>query len=424
MTTFTHKCDLVEREPSPMKNTDQQQQSAQSPHQISSLFSTRHFNMSKLGKLIGFSFCVTLLSTLMSCVWQWSFDHGAEHSGTPVALAATEAATLTPEEKINISIYQKSSPAVVNISSTVLAMDVFSNVVPEQGSGSGVILTPEGFILTNAHVVKDAQRLEVTLLNGRAYKAKLIGGDVSKDVALIKIDPGTVKLPTIAMGDSDHLQVGQMVYAIGNPFGLNSTLTTGVISSLGRTLKAQNGRLIEGVIQTDAAINPGNSGGPLINSSGQLIGINTAIFSPSGSSAGIGFAIPANSARRIAEDLISYGRIIRPFLGVELGLEVNPHIAEALNLPVKKGLMVAQVVPNGPAAKGGLKPANQVLVVGNRQIPVGGDIIVSYDGHPAENGDRFINYVESKRPNETLKLQVNRDGKPVNLVITLTERPR
>ncbi len=375
-------------------------------------------------KLIGFSFCVTLLSLLMSCVLQWPFNsQEPQHTGIPVSLAATEKPVLTAEEKINISIYQKSSPAVVNISSTVVAMDVFSNVIPEQGSGSGVILTPDGYILTNAHVVKDAQRLEVLLLNGKSYKAKLIGGDVSKDVALIKIDPGATKLPTIQIGNSSQLQVGQMVYAIGNPFGLNSTLTTGVISSLGRTLKAPNGRLIEGVIQTDAAINPGNSGGPLLDSSGQLIGINTAIFSPSGSSAGIGFAIPANSARLIAEDLIAHGHLIRPFLGMEIGLELNPHIAEALNLPVKKGFTVARVVANSPAQKAGLQPADKVLVVGNRQIPVGGDIIVNYDGKAAENADQFINYVEAKRPGDTLTLKVNRNGKTLTLSVVLAERP-
>lgn len=381
------------------------------------------FSLGKLGRLIGFSFSVTLLSMLMSCVLQWPFDHVATQPGSPVVLAASEKATLTSAERLNIDIYEQASPAVVNISSTVLAMDVFANIVPEQGSGSGIILTPDGYILTNAHVVKDAQRLEVTLLDGTTYKAKLIGGDVSKDVALIKIDTGARKLPTLEIGDSDHLQVGQMVYAIGNPFGLNSTLTTGVISSLGRTLKAQNGRLIEGIIQTDAAINPGNSGGPLINSSGQLIGINTAIFSPSGSSAGIGFAIPANSARRIAEDLISYGHVIRPYLGLEIGMEITPHLAQALKLPVQKGLMVSQVLQNAPAGKSGLKGASKVLVVGNRQIPVGGDIIVSYDGRPAESADRFINYVESKRPNDILTLKINRNGQPLTLSVKLAERP-
>jgi putative serine protease PepD len=205
---------------------------------------------------------------------------------------------------------------------------------------------------------------------------------------------------------------------------LNSTLTTGVISSLGRTLKAENGHLMENIIQTDAAINPGNSGGPLLNSAGQLIGINTAIFSPSGSNAGIGFAIPANSARRIAEDLISYGHVIRPYLGVEIGLEITPESAEALNLPVKQGLMVARVIKGAPAERAGLQSAGKSIIVGNRRIPIGGDIITAYDGHPAESADKFSNYIDSKRPGDTVHLDVNRNGKPITIAVTLSERPR
>jgi S1-C subfamily serine protease len=383
--------------------------------------------LKKIGKLAGFSLAVLVLSLLMSCAvdslrGQWPFGQ-KDATSTPEVLAAPGAATLTPEEKINITIYQRVSPAVVNISSTVLAMDVFANIVPEQGVGSGMILTPDGYVLTNAHVVEDAQRLEVMLLNGKTYKAKLVGGDVSKDVALLKIDPGTEKLPTIQIGDSSQLQVGQFVYAIGNPFGLNSTLTTGIISSLGRSLRAQNGRLMENIIQTDAAINPGNSGGPLLNSAGQVIGINTAIFSPSGSSAGIGFATPSNTARRIAEDLIAYGRVIRPYLGVELGMELNPTIAKALNLSVNRGLMVANVVQGGPAAQAGIRPSGRVLAVGNRRIPIGGDIITAYDGKPVKGPDQFLNYVESKRPGDILRLNIVRDGKPMTVEVKLAERP-
>lgn len=382
----------------------------------------KHY-LHKFGKLVGFSFAVLILSTLMSCVFQWPFA-SKNPITTPSVLAEAQKAILLPEEKVNISIYQKASPAVVNISSTTLAMDVFANVIPEEGTGSGMILTPDGYILTNAHVVESAQRLEVMLLNGKTYPAKLIGGEVSKDVALLKIDPGADKLPTLEIGDSDHLQVGQMVYAIGNPFGLNSTLTTGVISSLGRTLKAQNGRLIEGVIQTDAAINPGNSGGPLLNSSGQVIGINTAIFSPSGSSAGIGFTIPSNSARRIADDLIRTGHVIRPFLGVEVGMEITPNLARALKLPVKQGVMVARVIPGSPAAQAGIHPAKQALVIGNRRVPMGGDIITAYDGHIVENADRLMNYIESKRPGDTIKLSIVRNGHPMTATVTLSERVR
>ena len=381
----------------------------------------------KTVKLLGFSFAVCVLSMLMSCAvqWPWQQAHPPVSSNilrSDTVLAASEPITLNAQEKTNIAIYKQASPTVVNISSVVYAMDIFSNVIPEEGMGSGVILTSDGYILTNAHVVADAQKLEVMLLDGKTYKAKLIGGDVSRDVALIKIDPGTQKLPAITLGDSTHLQVGQMVYAIGNPFGLNSTLTTGVISSLGRTLKAQNGRLMENIIQTDAAINPGNSGGPLLNSAGQLIGINTAIFSPSGSNAGIGFAIPINSARRIAEDLIHVGHVIRPFLGIEVGLEINPHVAEALHLPVKQGLMVARVIKGGPAEKAGLHGSGRILVVGNREIPIGGDILISYDGKPATSAERFMNYVETKRPGEILHLGINRNGQSVTVNVKLEER--
>lgn len=379
----------------------------------------------QVGRLAGFSLAVSLLSLTMSCVLQGTLFPGKPFTpGASMSVFANpQTPELLPEEKVNIGIYRKVSPAVVNISSTVLALDVFSNVIPEQGQGSGVILTADGYILTNAHVVEQADRLEVMLLNRKTYKAELVGGDVSRDVALLKIDTHGEKLPIAQLGDSDRLQVGQQVYAIGNPFGLNSTLTTGVISSLGRTLKAQNGRLMEGIIQTDAAINPGNSGGALLNSAGQLIGINTAIFSPSGSSAGIGFAIPANNARRIAEDLITYGRIIRPYLGVEVGIEITPAVADALHLPSKTGLMIARIIPGSPAAQAGLHPADHSIVVGNRQIPLGGDIVTAYDGHAAEHTDSFINYLESRHPGNIVTLKIIRAGKPLTVTVQLVERP-
>jgi S1-C subfamily serine protease len=219
------------------------------------------------------------------------------------------------------------------------------------------------------------------------------------------------------------LQVGQQVYAIGNPFGLNSTITTGIISSLNRTLKAENGRVMENIIQTDAAINPGNSGGPLLDSAGRLIGINTAIFSPTGASAGIGFAVPVNTARRIANDLIQYGRVIRPYLGLNISLPVTPAIARAIGVPPVEGLMVGNVQSGTPAAQAGIKGGDRVLQVGNRRILLGGDIITLMDGKPVQNIGHFVNYIESKQPGDTVVLQIIRAGKPANVSIRLEERP-
>ena len=365
---------------------------------------------------------------LLGCMGRETSESVPETAPAPkIELPAELPGEMSGDEKRNIALYRNASPAVVNISVQGVSMDEYANVIPEAGVGSGLIVTPTGYILTNAHVVENARRLEVTLLSGKSYSAEVIGGDLSRDIALIKIDPGTEQLPVIPLGDSSHLYVGQSVYAIGNPFGLQSTLTTGVISSLGRTLKARNGREMENIIQTDAAINPGNSGGPLLDSSGRLIGINTAIFSPSGAYAGIGFAVPANSAKRILDDLLKEGRVIRPWVGVGIGMELTPDIAEALNVPLpeaRTGLLVAEVVPGGPAAKAGLRGAGRVLEAGGHRIPVGGDVIVAYDGTPVKSAALFVDAVESHRPGDTMRLDVIRDGKPLTLTVTLKERPR
>jgi S1-C subfamily serine protease len=342
---------------------------------------------------------------------------------TPAVMADTSQGLLQPDEQQNIQIYRLCSPAVVNITSINVSVDMFFNLVPQKGVGSGVILTKDGYILTNAHVVEDAEKLEVTLLNGKTYKARLVGGDLNNDTALIKIDPDTPSLPTIKLGDSTHLMVGQKVYAIGNPFGLKSTLTTGVISSLGRTLKAENGRVMDNIIQTDAAINPGNSGGALLDSQGRLIGINTAIFSPSGANVGIGFAVPVNTSRRIANDLIQYKRVIRPYIGIQPGLEVTPYIAKALNLPTEQGVMIGNVVPGSPAAAGGLHGGKRQWV-GNQAVVIGGDIVTAVDNRPITTTDSFLNYIETRRPGDSVELTViNAQGKSRRVIIRLVERP-
>ncbi len=284
---------------------------------------------------------------------------------------------LTEEEKTNIRVFQEASPSVVNITTTTIVMDFFS-VYPQKGAGSGSIIDPSGYILTNYHVVRDANKITVTLINGKKYPARLVGADPENDLAVIKIDPEKPLKP-LPLGDSDTLKVGQKVYAIGNPFGLNSTLTTGIISALGRPLSTEEGVVIEDVIQTDAPINPGNSGGPLLDTNGRMIGINTAIFTPSGGSVGIGFAIPVNTAKELIPDLITYGRVRRPYLGV-VGIPLWPSLAQALGLPVDEGILVSEVVEGSPAQEAGIRGGTRPVIISDTIVYLGGDIILEING--------------------------------------------
>jgi len=368
------------------------------------------------------SACAAVL-LLWSSFWVYQrFVSPTPNSLAGSVLATSTAKNLLPEEQRNIEIYKSVSPAVVNITSTVLKYDFFHNPIPSEGSGSGVILTATGYILTNSHVIEGARQLEVTLIDGKTLPAKLIGSDPSCDTALIQIQ-NKAPLPFVTIGNSEDLEVGQNVYAIGNPFGLNSTLTTGVISSLNRSLKAPNGRLIEHVIQTDAAINPGNSGGPLLDSSGHLIGINTAIFSPSGANAGIGFAIPASRAKKVADDLIRVGRVVHSYLGTTISLELSPRISQVLKLPVNHGVLVGEVYPDSPAQKAGLRGGNQVVEMGNHQLLLGGDILTEMDGKGITSANAFLGTIESKKPGDKMTLTVYRDGKLIKVTVVLKERP-
>jgi putative serine protease PepD len=256
---------------------------------------------------------------------------------------ACRAYALTDEELNNIELYRRVGPGVVKITSTLIEHDVLMHALPAEGTGSGSIIDPRGYILTNKHVIGRG-KIEVTLANGQKFRAKLIGSDLGSDLAVVKINAPAGELTVIPMGDSAHLMVGQKALVIGDPFGLGKSLTVGVISSIGRTVRASNGFLVENVIQTDAAINPGNSGGPLIDSSGKIIGITTAIFSPTGASVGIGFAIPINLARKVAEQLIQKGYYSYSYLGAGL-MDLFPGIARVLKLPVQSGALVTSVVP-------------------------------------------------------------------------------
>jgi len=333
------------------------------------------------------------------------------------------SAALTEDEKNNIAVYEKVSEGVVNITSTAMQLDFFFNAYPTQGSGSGSIIDTQGHILTNHHVVAEAQKLEVTLGDGSKWPATLVGSDPDNDLAVIKIDAPKVKLKVIPMGDSKNLRIGQKVLAIGNPFGLQSTLTTGIISSVGRTIRSVAGTLIENVIQTDAAINPGNSGGPLLNSDGEIIGINSAILSPSGGSVGIGFAIPVNTAKRVVPDLISKGYVTYPWIGATIQ-SLIPEIAKYLKLNIERGAMIAEVVKGGPAEKAGLIGGKQRIQVGNTILLAGGDIVVKADHQDVKTNDELIHYIREKKPGDTILLKIYRNGSFVDVKVTLGERPR
>jgi putative serine protease PepD len=338
-------------------------------------------------------------------------------------LSVGQAFSITEDEKNNIAVYEKVADGVVNVTSTAIQMDFFFNAFPTQGSGSGSIIDAKGHILTNHHVVANAQKLEVTLADGSKWPAKLIGSDPDNDLAVIKIDAPKEKLKVIPMGDSKSLRIGQKVLAIGNPFGLQRTLTTGIVSSLGRKIRSEGGTLIEDVIQTDAAINPGNSGGPLLNSEGEIVGINSAIISPTGGSVGIGFAIPVNTAKRVVPELISKGYVTYPYIGATIW-SLSPELAKYLKLKIERGAMIAEVVKGSPADKAGLRGGDQKVQVGNMIVLVGGDIVVKADQKEVKTNDELIHYIREKKPGDSILLKVLRKDSYVDVKVTLGERPR
>jgi len=347
--------------------------------------------------------------------------------GLIIVLFLSQMATVlagTEDEQNNIEVYEAAAPGVVNITTSSVERDFFFNIVPRKGAGSGAIVDKEGYILTNFHVIQDARHLEVTLADGSKWKGKLVGTDPDNDLAVIKIDAPSRKLIVIPMGDSDGLLVGQKVLAIGNPFGLGQTLTTGVVSSLGRTLRAQNNTLIEDIIQTDASINPGNSGGPLLNSDGRMIGINTAIFSPTGASVGIGFAIPVNTAKRIIPELITRGYYAYPWMGASI-TTLLPADARALDFTVEGGALLIEIVRGGPAHKAGMRGGDRRVRLGNRIVIVGGDVVVAADGESIDTADTLIRIIREKRPGDLLTLEVYRGGlHRQEVLLRLEERPR
>jgi len=330
-------------------------------------------------------------------------------------------AVYSSDEEINVNVFEKAHPAVVNIASTTLSMNFWMEVIPRQGQGSGFIIDRRGYILTNNHVVAKAQKLTVTTAKGKKIDATLVGRDPRSDLAVIRIPPGDVEA-VATLGDSDKLRPGQKAIAIGNPFGLSHTLTTGIISALHRSIRTEEGNEIEDLIQTDAAINPGNSGGPLLDSNGDVIGINTAIFSLSGGYQGIGFAIPINLAKRVATQLITSGRVARPWLGIS-GLSLSPYLAESLGLNVKEGVLVVQVVPGGPAFQAGLKGGDREVLIRGFRIALGGDIITDVDGTTVADMKQLVHHVEQMKVGATADLGIIRNGFSKRIRLKLLERP-
>jgi S1-C subfamily serine protease len=329
-------------------------------------------------------------------------------------------AGLGSDELNNIDIYKSARLATVNITSTVYRRDWFFQVVPSRETGSGVILGDDGRILTNNHVLAGSNKIFVTLSDHSKYDAEVLVRDPSNDLGLIRITPKK-KLPFLRLGDSDTLQVGQKVLAIGNPFGLEGTLTTGIVSSLGRDIQDEGNRFLEGMIQTDAAINPGNSGGPLLDSQGSVIGINTAIYGPGGN-IGIGFAMPINRAKVMLSDYKAGRSFKRSRLGVEVAY-VTGDLAEALQLPKEGGLLVQGLVRGSPAAAAGIRGPRQWVVVGNTEVGIGGDLIMAIDGRPADRNDAIVRAIGKKRPGDTVELQLYRDKRTLKLTVKLGETP-
>jgi S1-C subfamily serine protease len=348
----------------------------------------------------------------------------------PIAPLPDEGEAANALEAQVIAVYETVGPLVVNITNRGYTYDMFRRAIPQEGSGSGFLYDREGHIITNYHVIENAEELLVAFADEEVYEAQVVGTDPANDLAVLKIEARPEDLPEpVVIGDSDRLRVGQFVVAIGNPFGLEQTLTIGVISALGRVIESpENNRFIGEAIQTDAAINPGNSGGPLLDLNGRLIGVNSQIISPSRASAGIGFAVSANTVRRVVPELIARGYYPHPWLGAEM-LPLTPALARVfeeagMQVPVTSGLMVMETVRGAPAAQAGLRGAQEFVTVGRYEVPVGGDIIIAVNGERVETFEDMTVYLETQtKVGNTVDVTVIRDGQEQNIPVTLAERP-
>ena len=342
-------------------------------------------------------------------------------NGSPLTLTEAHAAPeYDAEENNNIQVYKKAMPSVVNITSSTVGLNFFYGLVPQQGQGSGFVLDKQGHILTNYHVIADAQKIEVTTYDKRRAKARVIGRDPSHDLALLQID--SPNLVPAVLADSKGLVVGQKVYAIGNPFGLQGTMTTGIISAI-RSIHSPQGNAIDNAIQTDAAINPGNSGGPLLNSRGEVIGINSLIATGNEGveqNAGIGFAIPIDTAKAVLGDFQKYGRVRRPSLGI-VSLPIDPSLASQMGLAADYGVLIQRALPNGAAERAGLRGGSEVAYLGNMQIYLGGDLIVGIDDQEVTSTQDIADIMNRRQTGDTVKVTFYRGRKKMTATVTLGE---
>jgi S1-C subfamily serine protease len=329
----------------------------------------------------------------------------------------------TEDERENISIYEQLNAGVVNITTETVALNWFLEPVPQAGgSGSGSIIDTRGYVLTNNHVIENANKVYINLADGSQYEGTVVGTDPENDIAVLKFDPPRGNdIRTIPFGSSDNLKVGQKVLAIGNPFALERTLTVGIVSGLGRPIQTSTNNIIRDMIQTDASINPGNSGGPLLDTQGRMIGINTMIYSPSGGSVGIGFAVPINTAKRVVAEIIEYGKVRRGWIDATV-VQIFPSLVRYAKLPISSGLLVSRTRRNGQAEKAGLRQGAEPVQYGRSVIYLGGDIITSVDGMKTGALADLYSALEDNKPGETIKVEVVRNGKTITLDISLADR--
>ncbi len=341
----------------------------------------------------------------------------------PISEAVVDA---NSEEARRIAIYEQVAPAVVNITTQILRTDFFWGAMPEEGSGSGFLWDDAGHVVTNYHVIEDATAISVSFGDDVNMTAVVAGSDPQNDLAVLKVDGSIPEgVQPVQVGTSSGLKVGQSAIAIGNPFGqFERTMTEGIISALNRTIETES-TVLRGVIQTDAAINRGNSGGPLLDSGGRLIGVNSAIYSPTGTSAGVGLAIPVDKVNRVVPALIENGRYPHPWLGVEgLGYEISPALARGLQLPVEQGLLIARIYRDSPADKAGVRTAQQEAILGNRRYLIGGDVLTAIDGQPLATWEQLNAYLdEAVAVGQTVTLDILRDGEALELQATLEDTP-